>query len=82
MKLELKKKLIADVRDKFGEQGAAVVEYLFEMGTLDEILARKHVVRAEMFNRLLTTKRSKRQLEEDIAEDCGITRDRVFQLVG
>ena len=79
---KMKDRLIADVRSKFGDDGARAVDYLFSNGTLDDTLARNHLVKVEMFTRLLTTKRSKRQLEEDIAEDFCISRERVFQITG
>lgn len=80
MKLELKKKLIADVEAKFGKDSGRVIEYLYEAGTLDDCLARQHMAKVETFNRLLSTDISEVRIHEGVGIDYGLTRERVGQL--
>lgn len=82
MKLELKKKLIADVEAKFGPGSGRVIDYLYEQGTLDDILARRHMLKVEFFYRMLTTRTIPNQIYEDLAEDFGVTRPCVYTTVG
>jgi hypothetical protein len=82
MKLELKKKLIADVRDKFGANSdpGKVIEYLYEQGTLDDVLAEGHMIKVDLFHRLMNTDLVKVQIEQDLAEDYGCSRQFVNHL--
>lgn len=83
MRLELKKKMIADVREKFGMNvdPAKVIEYLYENETLDDVLARKHLLKTEFFDRMLKTDHCISQIQEDLATDFSVDRTWVNKLV-
>lgn len=77
----VQKELIEDIRQKTGMDATAVIEYLYAKGTLDDCVARQHVVKAEFLRRLASTDIKETQLKQDIGEDYGITRERVHQIV-
>jgi hypothetical protein len=82
MKLELKKKLIADVEAKFGPGSGIVIEYLYEAGTLDDCLARRHMARVEEFTRLLISNDDITQIHFNIAQDYSTTDRTVRRWIG
>jgi hypothetical protein len=80
---KVKDRLLKEIEEKFGPDAPVVIEYLFDAGTLDDCLARRHVIRSEMYSRLTNPrllKFSKRRIEEDLAEDFGLTRSCIFQI--
>lgn len=78
----VKEELKADVRARYGAEASEVIDYLFEMGTLDDALARRHVVKIRFDRQYCSTTSSARAVMEDIAFDLGLTRIGVFQIVG
>lgn len=82
MRLNIRKRIKDDVLNKFGPMAdpQRVIDYLYENGTLDDVLARKHMIRVELFRRLLTENIRMIQIEEDLAEDFGCTRQFVNHL--
>ena len=70
-----------DVAERFGEGAANAIRYLFEHGTLDDSLARRHVVKVEVFHRLMTTKTNEKQIHSDVGEDVGLGMTGVYKIV-
>ena len=72
----VQRKMIEDLRATLGEQAdpAAVVERLYESGVMDDIMARRYVVKLEFVLRYGTNEKSARRTHEDIANDYGLTR--------
>lgn len=64
----------------FGPVAKDIVDYLYSKGTLDDVLVRNHVVKSEYIHRLVTTDTPVNQIYQDLAEDYGMTRERVLQL--
>lgn len=68
-----RQKLIEDIRADFGDDGARAVSFLFDMGTLDDVLARRHNIAVEVFRLLRDTQESQYQIYENVAEDHGVS---------
>ena len=69
-----------DVAERFGECALQVIDYLYDTRTLDDSRARNHMVKVEVFRRLLHTSTPVVQIDFDVAEDLGLSRDRVKQI--
>ena len=69
-----------DVAERFGECALQVIDYLYDTRTLDDSRARNHMVKVEVFHRLLNTDLPVVQIDYDVAEDLGLSRDRVKQI--
>ena len=65
----MKDQMRADIASKFGEDAALAVDYLFDMDTLDDILARRHMVKVKLSERMLNTSEQLTQIWEDLAEE-------------
>lgn len=78
----VKEELIKDLTQKFGAHAGPMVEYLFDMGILDDVLARKHVVKVEVFRRMTASTTPERTIHEQVGWDYGLTRQRIHQLIG
>lgn len=76
----VKTKLIEDIRRNLGVDATSIVQYLYDFGTLDDCLARQHVAKTEVIRLMTTTDLSERTIHGDVAEDLGLTRERVGQL--
>lgn len=70
-----------DVEAKFGPQAGPVIDYLYEMRTIEESIARRHVVKVALFERLLRTRLSEVQICWDVSMEYGLSVDRVRQIV-
>lgn len=70
----VKEELKSDVRKRFGAGSERIIEYLFDMGTLDDTLARKHMIAATAFDTLLTTTDSELCVDEGMAIRYGVGR--------
>mgnify|MGYP003421971922 FL=1 len=77
---KLKEELKSDASMRFGPDAMAVIDYLFDMGTLNDISARNHMVKVRVFDRMLTTKESGRLIAETVSDDYPITPTYVYML--
>ena len=77
----VQKELIEDIRQKIGMDATAVIEYLYSKGTLDDCMARQHVVKAEFMKRLVSTDIPERSIMGDIGDEYGMSRTWVLRLV-
>jgi len=79
----VQRKMIEDLRATLGEQAdpAAVVERLYQSGVMDDIMARRYVVRREFVLRYSGTEKSARCIHEDLAGEYGLTRRGVTFIV-
>ena len=59
----------ADIASKFGPDGAKVFDYLIDMDTLDDILARRHMVKVKLAERMVETPDNLTQIWEDLADE-------------
>jgi len=77
-----KQRLIEDIRNDFGDDAARAVSFLFDMGTLDDILARRHNIAVDVFRIMAETETPLCQIYEDAAEDHGVSFGYVRKIVG
>jgi hypothetical protein len=75
--------LSTTLRKEIGEcaDPAAIVDRLYELGALDDSLSRRAVVCAEFPTRYAACDRSARDIHGEIAEEYGLSRERVGQLL-
>jgi hypothetical protein len=71
------------LRKEIGEcaDPADVVSRLYDLGALDDSLSRRAVVRAEFPARYASCDRSAREIHGEIADEYGLSRERVGQLL-
>jgi len=72
--------LRADVAKRFGEGAAKAIDYLFENEVLDDSLARKHVTKVKVFEDLMATKLSEKQIHSNVGQDVGLDESRVYRM--
>lgn len=77
---KMKEALKRDVMDRFGEGAAKCIEYLFENGVLDDGLARRHIVKVEVFKRMMNTRTDEKQIHSDVGEDVGLGMTGVYKI--
>ena len=79
-----REELVQHLRTRFGENTdpGRVIDALFEEGALDDVLARRFVVRTEFSKRYSSSDRSARCIQEELADEYGLTRVGVFLIVG
>ena len=65
-----------------GKTAEEAVDALFSRGALDHHLARRYVIVDEYEQRLCTQNGSPRSIQEDIAEEHGVTRITVRNYIG
>lgn len=75
------KELLDRIEKDYGTQGKMAVASLMHLDTIDPCIARRHVVKLSMWDRLLKTRLSKRRLEDELAEDYGVSREAVRNMV-
>lgn len=80
---KVREQLSKALRNEVGEcaDPADVVGRLYDLGALDDSLSRRAVVRAEFPVRYASCDRSARDIHGEIAEEYGLTRERVGQLL-
>lgn len=80
---KVREQLSKALRKDVGERAdpAEVVGRLYELGALDDSLSRRAVVRAEFPARYASCDRSAREIHGDLADEFGLTRERVGQLL-
>lgn len=71
--------LLMDVEQRFGVNAANAIRYLFENETLDDSLARKHMLKVEAFRRLMDSTADEKQIHSDLSEDFGVSESTVYK---
>jgi hypothetical protein len=71
------------IRKEVGEcaDPSQVVGMLYDLGVLDDCLARHGAVRVEFARRYSNTPHSAKEVMHDIGDEYGLTRQRVHQLL-
>lgn len=79
-----REELVQHLRTRFGESTdpGRVIDALFEEGALDDVLARRFIIRVEFAQRYCRSDRSARSIQEDLASEYGLGRTTVLHIVG
>lgn len=77
---KVRKELEDEIRQAFGEDGVRAIRYLFDMGTLDDVLARRHVLKTQFFLRLLNTNVGVYDACQHLADEYGM-HERTVRLI-
>lgn len=72
--------LIADIAKRTGVDPTTVINCLYQMGTLDDVLARQHAAKVRVMQLYVTTDFSEREIHARVADELGLSRTRVGQL--
>ncbi len=78
----VKEELIKDLQEKFGPQARPIMEYLFDMETVDDFIAREHVIKIKVFDRMKKDSTTPEYIvHEEVGEEYGTTRETVLRIV-
>ena len=80
---KVKKRLVEEIKERFGEECADVVDFLYQNGMLDDCRVRAHVVKVEVLQRYTSTDLSVTQIHEDVRDlrDAGTVKPELFAYV-
>lgn len=72
--MNIREELKRDAIRRFGPQAGQVIEYLYDMGTLDDTLARRHMIAIAAFDAMCSTDMSGLQIDEELAVRYSVSR--------
>lgn len=80
---KVQRKMIEDLRETLGEKAdpAEVVQRLYESGAIDDIMARRYVVKREFVRRYTSTDMCAHHVHEQLADEYGLTTRGVLFIV-
>lgn len=73
-------KLKADVVKRFGPGAAAVIEYLYDYGTIHDGCVRNHMIKVDTFEKSLVEKRKTFHIHIDVADMYSVSPTYVYVL--
>lgn len=77
---KVRRELEEEIGKSFGDDGVRAIRYLFDMGTLDDVLARRHVIKTQFFLRMLEGEHGIYDVCQHLADEYGMN-ERTVRLI-
>ena len=77
-------KAMADARRRivaiYGEEAGRVLDHLVVMGVLDDVLARRYVLRSEYFHKMRIDSRRETAILLELSDEWGVSREGIMHI--